>query len=658
MNLQLRSPSGTGTRRQNPAPRPGSRAACPPSHKSPNSLLALLALLALLPLFALLTTTPAFAADANTTTANRYLEHVKILASSEMRGRGAGTPELDRAAQYIADQFASYRVQPAGSDAYYQPFTVTTGAEMGDSNRLIAHSNGGDVSLGPGKDWTPINFSASGEVSGNVVFAGYGITAEEKGYDDYAAIDVTDKIVIVLRYEPPGFTKDDNRKRRRYTHHANLISKAINARNRGAKAVILVQGRAEISKRGELIQFGSVAGPDNSGILMLQVSNDVVEKWLRRSNHSLETLQRDIDGAGDNPGKPRSFALGQAFSLDLAVDVKHKQAEVRNVVGYLPGRTNEYIILGAHYDHLGLGDESSLAPDKIGEVHHGADDNASGVAGLLEIARRFGRLTERPRRGLLLMAFAGEEIGLLGSAHWADNPTKPLENAVAMLNMDMIGRIGGGKGKNGKIYVGGVGTAEPLEPLVKRLAADVNFRTDFSRSGYSASDHTSFAAKRIPVLFFFSGLHSDYHKPSDTWDKINAPAAVRLVDLVARITAELRGSNQELAFVKEAPAAQGPHGQAPAGGSGGGYGPYFGSIPDFGEIPNGVRFADIRPDSPADKGGLKAGDILTRFDGKPIQNLYDFTYALRDSEVGQTVKIQYLRNDQEQTATVTLEPRR
>ena len=364
-------------------------------------------------------------------------------------------------------------VEAAGKEGYLQSFTLTTGAELGADNSLVSHSNGGDQSYEPGKDWTPINFSASGEASGGVVFAGYGITADERDYDDYAHLDVENRIVLVLRYEPPSF--HEGKGKGRHTHHANLIAKAINARNRGAKAIVLVNGDEGADKG--LIKFGSIAGPDNSGILMIQVRNEVAEKWLRRSGKSLRTLQRDINGKV----QPQSFELGSAFSLDLSADVERKQAEVSNVVGYIPGRTDEYVIVGAHYDHLGLGDQSSLAPDKIGQVHHGADDNASGVAGLLEIARRFSQKDQRPERGLLLLAFAGEEIGLLGSAHWTENPTKPLDKAVAMLNMDMIGRI-----DKDKVYVGGVGTSKPLQPLVERLAADASFNTDFSQSGYSA----------------------------------------------------------------------------------------------------------------------------------------------------------------------------
>lgn len=583
-------------------------------------------------------------AAAQVATPEAYIEDVKFLASPELRGRGAGTAELDRAAGYIAQKFAEAGLRPGGENGYLQPLQVTTGAVMGEDNRLTIRAPGGERSLTPGQDYAPINFSSSGTASGPVVFAGYGIDAEEKAYDDYAHLDVEGKIVVALRYEPPSFSGGQGS--RRYTRHANLISKAIAARNRGALAVIIVNGYREGSENDELIKFGSVSGPADAGIPMVQVKNDVVERWLEGSGKSLRELQKAIDDSG----AAQSLELVADLRVELQVDVERKQADVNNVIGYWPGETDEYVVIGAHYDHLGLGDESSLAPDKVGEVHPGADDNASGTAGVIALAKAIAARGKQ-RRGTLFMAFAGEEIGLLGSQYWTEHPTKPLEDAVAMLNMDMIGRV-----DKSKVYVGGAGTAKVFQQLLDEATKDANFEVASSQSGYGASDHTSFTTKGIPVLFFFSGLHADYHKPSDTWDKINAGAAVEVLDIVDEVADDLRVSEERPEFIREAAMASGdPHSGAPPGtGGGGGYGPYFGSIPDFAEVPNGVRFADIRPDSPAAKGGLLPGDIMTGFDGKPIKNLYDFTYALRDGRVGQTVAVTVLRGGEELTLSVTL----
>ena len=583
-------------------------------------------------------------AVAQVATPEAYLEDVKFLSSPDLRGRGAGTPELDRAAAYIAKKFEEAGLQPAGEKGYFQSFQVTTGAVMGEDNRLVVHSTGGERSWTPGQDYAPINFSSSGMAAGQLVFAGYGIDAEEKGYDDYAHLDVEGKIVVVLRYEPPSFSGGEQS--RRYTRHANLISKAISARNQGAAAVVIVNGYREGSDGDELIKFGSVSGPADAGIPMIQVKNDVADQWLEGSGKSLRELQTAINDSNS----PQSFELASDLRVELEVDVERKQADVNNVIGYWPGETEEYVVIGAHYDHLGLGDENSLAPDRVGQVHPGADDNASGTAGVIALAKAITS-QGKDRRGTLFMAFAGEEIGLLGSQYWTEHPTKPLEDAVAMLNMDMIGRV-----DNSKVYVGGAGTAEVFQQMLDEAAKDAQFEVAASKSGYGASDHTSFTTKGIPVLFFFSGLHADYHKPSDTWDKINASAAVEVLDIVDEVADELRGIEERPEFIREAAMASGdPHSGAPPGsGGGGGYGPYFGSIPDFAEVPNGVRFADIRPDSPAAKGGLLPGDIMTSFDGKPIQNLYDFTYALRDGRVGQTVAVKVLRGGEELTLSVTL----
>ena len=574
----------------------------------------------------------------------RYIEHVKFLASPELQGRAAGTPGLERAAAYISTQFKKAGLEPGvDGHSYLQPFTVTTGARMGPNNRLVVHTGESEHSLKPGEDYVPVNFSAAGSVSGPVVFVGYGASAEEFGYDDYTHLDVEEKIVLVLRYEPPQFSERDG-KAQRHTHHSHLINKAINARNRGAKAVLLVNGALDDKDEDILLKFGGIAGPDDAGILMAHVKNAIAEKWFAKAGKSLKDVQASINKGPE----PQSFSFPESMTISIDVDVERRQATVHNVVGYLPGKTDEYIVIGAHYDHLGLGDQNSLSPSQIGKVHHGADDNASGTAGLIEMARLFSKQRER-HRGLLFLAFAGEEIGLIGSSHWVNHPTYPIEKAAAMLNMDMVGRI-----KKDKVYVGGIGTGSTFEVLIKKVNGKHGFKLDHSKSGYSSSDHTSFVAKKVPVLFFFSGLHSDYHKPSDTWDKIDGESAARLVDLVAEIAGELQAAGERPTFAKVAPPA---HGGRPGGG-GGGYGPWFGSVPDFGEVETGVKFADVTPDSPAAKAGLLADDILIHFGDKPIENLYDFTYALRDSKVGDVVEVQVLRGRETITTKVTLERRR
>ena len=586
------------------------------------------------------------AAELSTT---EYLGHVKYLASANMRGRATGSVELEKAAGYIAGQFRSMNLKPLAGDSYYQDFEVTTSARLGAQNR-VSYTNGRQKqSLKLQQDFVPLNLSSAGTVSGALVFAGYGITAPEYNYDDYAGLDAKDKIVLLLRHEPQEFDEKSVFDGKVYTAHAQIFSKAANAKMHGAKAVLLINDTAaHPNDKDELEKFGSTAGPANAGIEFAQVKADIAQKWLALAGKDLAAVQAAID----KDLHPQSAALPATLNIDLNVDIQREMKTVHNVGAYLPGETAEYVIIGAHYDHLGLGEQFSMAPSLVGTVHPGADDNASGTAGVLELARWFSR-EPKHARGILFLTFAGEELGLLGSSYYVNHPVLPLANAVAMINMDMIGRV-----RDSKVYVGGVGTGTTFATVLKDATSRHDFQADATeRAGYGSSDHTSFTTKQVPVLFFFSGLHSDYHKPSDTWDKIDAPDAIRLLDLVADVADHLRDGPARPEFVRVAE-TQPPGEVASHSGKVSGYGPDFGSIPDFTELPNGVRFADIRPGSPAAKAGLQGGDVLIEFDGKKIQNLYDFTYALRAKKPGQQVLVKVLRGNQTIEAKVLLTERK
>jgi len=587
---------------------------------------------------------PATAPALGKADAARYLDTIKTLASPDMEGRGAGTKGIDLAAHLLEQRYHSLGLDPAGTQGFFQPFTVTTGAKLASHNQLREDVGGTAKLLKLNEDFVPFSFSSSGQAEAPLVFAGYGVSANEFGYDDYAGLDVQGKIVVLLRYEPAGFAAKGGHQG--LTQHAALIAKAINARNHGAKAVVIANGKLGGGEEDLLTRFGSVSGPENAGVLLLQVKNKVAQDWFAAAGKSLAAVQNQIN-AGT---KPASFAFPASLHLAMDVDIDTLHATVNNVLAYLPGKTDEYIIVGAHYDHLGYGNADSLAPSQIGQIHPGADDNASGTSGVLELARLFAPLQRRLPRGILFMSFAGEELGLLGSAHWTEQPTHPLDKAIAMINMDMIGRI-----KNEKVYVGGVGTGSTFQSILTGGQKNSPFHFEYSAGGYAASDHTSFVARKIPVLFFFSGLHSDYHKPSDTWDKINAPGAARLLDFIAGVILQLDTAAERPKFVTVA--AEDPH-SGVTGAGGGGYGPWFGSIPDFGQSENGVRFSDVQPGSPAAKAGLQAGDVLVDFAGKPIRNLYDFTDALRRSKVGDVVAVTVLRDAKPLKASVKLEQRR
>jgi Peptidase family M28/PDZ domain/PA domain len=606
-------------------------------------------------------TTLAWAATPTeyTLSASQYLDHVKYLASEELQGRGTGTPGIETAAKYISAYFKRSGVSAPPRLKYLQPFGVTLNARLGARNTLELHTPKGTDKLKVKTDFIPFGFSSTGTFSGEIVFVGYGITAREYNYDDYAGLDVKDKIVAVLRHEPQEYDEKSIFAGRVYTEHAQIFSKATNAKLHGAKAVLFVNEASHHGGADQLEQFNAEAGPANAGIGFAQIHTIELDKLLTTAGH---TAQEVVD-AIDKDLKPRSFALPDSVNAKLEVDVARDRKTANNVVAYLPGETDEYVILGAHYDHLGLGGTSqSLAPALAGTPHHGADDNASGTAGVMELARYFA---SRPKlkRGLLFMTFAGEELGLLGSSFWANNPQLPIGKAVAMINMDMIGRI-----RDGKVTVGGVGTGSTLKETVAQAATKTNLKLEVGdQTGYGSSDHMSFTIKEVPVLFFFSGLHADYHKPSDTWDKINAASAVELLATVANVATALAQAQGRPAYVRATetrqPQAADPHqsGSDPgqiSSSSGSGYGPYFGSIPDFDEPPTGIRFADVRDGSPAGKAGLKAKDIMVEFDGKPMGNLYDFTYALRSKQVGETVRVKVLRDGKPIEVSVLLEERR
>ena len=584
----------------------------------------------------------------NQYSADKYLEPIKYLASDQLKGRGDGSPELNTAAKYIADHFKKAGLKPGGDHGgYLQKFSLVVGAKLASDNSLVVKTDGKSETLKLEQDYVPLSFSANTSAEAPLVFAGYGITAPEFKYDDYTHLDVTGKIVIVLRHEPQENDEKSVFAGKQMTTHSQVASKATNAKNHGAVGMILVSDNSNHPEEAEhLLKLGEVSGPQEMGIAIVQVMSGVVNGWLKPSKQSVAELQAAIDKDASN----HSFALDGAAKVAMKVDIERIRREVANVIGVLPGGDpalkDQYIVVGAHYDHLGIGEHDSLSPKDIGKIHHGADDNASGTAGVLEMVEVMAKSGPRPRHSILFMCFAGEELGLLGSNYYVNHPTFPLKQTIAMLNMDMIGRVS----KN-KLYVSGTGTSPGFPQLVQDANKALNFDIAYSNSGYGASDQTSFTSKDVPVLFFFSGLHSDYHKPTDTWDKINAADGARVTELAAKIVGEIDAQNEPPKYVRVAEPVS-------SGMGGGGYGAYFGSIPDFGEIEHGVKFSDVKEGSPAGKAGLKGGDILIEFGGKKIDNLYDFTYALRSHKPGETVSVTVMRGEEKITRDVTLEARK
>ena len=588
------------------------------------------------------------AAQSDRFDAGSYLRHVRYLAGDELKGRANGSPELNKAADYIAKEFRAAGLAPGGSDGwYFQEFETVTGSELGPKNRLTIRAGTRSIKAALRKEYMPIGTDGATQLSGLVVFAGYGITAEEYGYDDYKDLDVADKVVLVLAHEP---LENDNASPfdgKIMTLHGQDNTKAINAKYRQAKAILIVQDPANHpDAENDLSDPTLGTRVDELGIAAFRIHRSLAQKILAAGKKDLLELQRQIDGTL----APRSFAL-DGIEIQISLDVKKVRRKVRNVVGILRGTgaaaDDEAIVLGAHYDHLGRGDRSSMELSHIGQVHNGADDNASGTAGIIELARALARDPAARRRTFIFIAFAAEELGLNGSAYWVAHPNRPIDKVAAMLNLDMIGRL-----KDNVILVNGIATSPAFETLVATASSDAGLTLKSFPGGFGGSDQQSFYLKNVPVLFFFTGYHADYHRPSDDWDKINSTGAVRVLDMVYLVATQLNRMDSRPEFSKIVEPA------APAAGGGRGYGPYFGSVPDMTGDVTGVRFSDVKPNSPAANAGLHANDVLIRFGGNEIRNLQDFNFMLQTRKPGETVEVVVLRDGKPLSVRVTLGMRR
>lgn len=591
--------------------------------------------------------------------ADALLTHIKFLASDDLEGRGNGSPGLDRAGDYIAAQWKAAGLQPGGKNgSWFQPFELVTSLSVGEGNTLTVRSGGQSIAFALGQTYFPLSATANDstrEASANaqalpLIFAGYGISASSLNYDDYAGIDVTGKAVLVFTHEPQEHDAASRFNGREFTANATLLSKAMTARTRGAKLLLIVSDPTH--DRDEAPYQGFIKDPqaEDYGIPVLRVQRDRIEPLL--AAWKLDMLAKEIDSAG----APRSRALAGA-AADYVEHLAKTRRTVRNVIGVLPGsnpaRKNEAIVLGAHYDHLGLGGRHSMNPNLAGQIHNGADDNASGTAALIEIARAAAANHARFQRSVIFVAFAGEELGLLGSAQYVNSPAVPLDDTVAMVNLDMVGR------PRGRIMISGLESAPAVDDDVKAAAATVaglEIKRFQEGAGVGSSDDTTFMLKKIPAIGFFSGFHSDYHRPTDDWPLIDGAGAATVATLAYELTARLAERPDRPQYV--APPTPTGHGTSTGdAGSVGGYGPYFGSVPDFGEADSGVKFAEVRENSPAAKAGLKAGDVMVSFDGKPIRTLYDFTYALREKKPGDEVEVKVMRGTEAITVKVALTTR-
>jgi len=605
---------------------------------------------------------------------------VEWLAAPEREGRGPGTKGIEQAADWVAAQFAAIGLAPVGGDhaaepgraavpidatAMFQPFRMTLDAKLGPADVNTAELVGPpdaagrprSIPLALGKDFTPLAAGGSGKFDLPLVFAGYGITAPAEKYDDYAPLGpaagagqggAKGAAVIVLRQEPqkddPHSVFDGNQA----SQHAALARKVANASEHEAGGVLFCN---DADADGDALMAFTRAGDgsENRSLPILQVRRSLVDQVVTASlGRSLDAIQKGIDESL----APQSGPL-PGWRIRGQATIERTETQGRNVIAMLPGtgwpeaaeggvpagrRPPETVVLGGHYDHLGYGGANSAAPGEH-TVHHGADDNASGTALLVEVARMLKREGPFPR-SILFVAFSGEERGLLGSAHYAANASVPLTDTAAMVNLDMVGRLDGDT-----LVVHGTGTGTGLDALVDRLVTAHGFKAAKEPGGFGPSDHSSFYARKVPVLHLFTGSHADYHRPTDTADKIRYDGMVRISRLVADIVRELATAPERPAYIEVA---------SKQFARGGGDRPYFGSIPDFGKPGKGYAITGATKDSPAAQGGLKGGDVIVRLGESAVTGLEDFDSALRKHKGGDTVPVVVLRDGAEVTLQVTL----
>ena len=577
----------------------------------------------------LLVSTCALAQSESGPSATKLQQHVSYLASDALDGRRTGTAGANDAARYIAGEFARLGLRPATSGPatrrgsqvmarYLQSFPYVSGVELGKGNQIAFGPTKQALTLS--EEWTPLGFSGSANVTGSLVFVGFGIKAAEQNYDDYAGLPVSGNIAVAV----PG-TPDGDNPHGKFFRYVDVQWKAIAARDAGAKALLVVSGSENFKdERLARLQYDNMAG--TVGLPIAVISQQALAKLAPEI--SFAELQKLASAKQQSTVKPI------AGPFTVVTDVVRKEVPAYNVVGILEGSDpvakKETIVIGAHYDHLGRGGSGSLA-QTAGEIHHGADDNASGTAGMLELARLFTSQRPRPKRTIVFIAFGGEEEGLLGSNYYVNHPISLLTNTVAMINMDMIGRM-----KDRKLVIGGVGSAKEWRDIINKGTADANrsFSLTLNEDGFGPSDHSSFYGKQVPVLFFWTGTHVDYHKPSDTFDKINYADEARILDLVAYIVREVDGTEKRLTYTTA---------KTEATPRTGGFRVYLGTIPNYAESNDGLLIDGVRDDSPAAKAGLKAGDRIVKIGTRDIKNVYDYTYALGEMKAGEEYVVEVVR---------------
>ncbi len=552
----------------------------------------------------------------NSISVERLKSYVTQLASDEFEGRLAGSEGGRKTEAFIELKFKEIGLSPLKElGGYCQSFSFTSNVSLNEGNEVVFYLGGNkEIKLVPEKDFIPASFSEDCIYENlDVVFAGFGIKSQNPQRNDYEGIDVKGKAVVILKNGPDG---DDQKSP--YVLFYPLRYKASVARELGAKVLIVVS-EDDIKDELPKMRSGAVAG--SSSVTVISLKREFLKKLFESQGRKIPEIKELT--------APSPFQFSNA-KVSLKISLKRVKATSKNIVGLLKATENsdEYVVIGAHWDHLGRGIEGSLA-EKWGEIHHGADDNGSGSAGMLEVARVLKEEKIR-KRNVIFIAFAAEELGALGSVYFTKNSPVPLDKIVAMINLDMIGRL------RGKLIVEGLGTAKEWKEIIKKSNTE-NLPLGLHESGYGPSDHTSFYTQKIPVLFFFTGAHSDYHLPSDTADKINYEGEAQILNLVSKIALAIVNSPTKPTYLET---------KAESGGKAT-FNVYVGTVPDFTEEGKGFKILSVRSNSPAEKAGIKGGDLLISLAGKKIENIYDYAYVLQEHKPGDEVEAIVIRDGKE-----------
>ncbi|MBD3289276.1 M20/M25/M40 family metallo-hydrolase [candidate division KSB1 bacterium] len=563
-------------------------------------------------------------------------KHLTYLASDKLEGRGPGTAGIDSAANYIADVFKKNGLKPGGDDnSYFQKMNVKYGVKAGAENRLKFDGKSYQFD----KSYVPLGFSGNGRVNGNIAFAGYGIVD-----DDFDAIDLTDKIALILTGLPEDNDSTESSNNTEESIHANLRSKVINAKTRGAAAVIFIDPANPVEASDFLPALRSSRGYHDVGIPVIQMTRNALRDALDEN-----TLQKLLK---NTVSKQQRNELLKNVRAELRVDLKAREAALKNVIGIFPGSDDSLnqapLIIGAHYDHLGYGGPGSKAPG-VHAIHNGADDNASGVAALLKLSEKFTKSDQEIKRPVVFIAFTAEEIGMIGSTYFVKHPLYPLEKVVAMLNLDTVGRM-----TENELIIFGSGTATQWQYILNGYNHKHQLELVLRPEGNSPSDHAIFYTHKIPVLHFFSGANEDYHKPSDDVEKINFQGLTKIADFVFDVSQYLVQREEPLTFkVSGKERHQAVNRRSKAGNR-----PWLGTVPDFTYQKNdGLKLSGVSAGSPCEKAGLQPGDLITRIDNTDINSIYELNHVLKNHKPGDEILVTYLREGEKKTVEIVLAER-